>query len=362
MKTYVSRTQAGSITRLVLAALCMICSTQLIASVPVSGTLTAEHACQAFVSKNKKTNPNHQLLRIGTSYTLLEANKADDPQWYRIRIEGAAPKERWVHKFCGTLLLAGGGSNDGGGSDDGGGVTPIVAGDCPLNNCNDAATQESHLLAISWQPAFCETSAGRSKPECSIDDPAAFQANNFTLHGLWPNKLSQCGINYGYCGSVCSRPSGSMCNYPAVPLSADVRAELAEVMPSVDAGSCLQRHEWWKHGTCSGMDADTYYIVSTALTLEFNQAGPAALMAANVGGSVEVENFLALIDGAFGPDSRKLIELKCRSGNLNEVKIHLPREISANDTLASLIQRMDKSGHSAKDNCGNSFKVDPIGQ
>ncbi len=324
----------------------------LSASVSVSGSMIAEHACQAYVSKNKKTNPNHQLLKIGHTYPLFEANTDNNPQWYRIRIGGADPAERWVHKFCGPINLV----------EDDEPPEPDGTASCPLTNCNQADTEESYLLAVSWQPAFCETSQGQSKPECSITDPNVYQANNFTLHGLWPNKLSQCGKNYAYCGSVCKRPGGSMCNYPEVELSAGVRQNVAGVMPSVDAGSCLQRHEWWKHGTCSGMEADSYYRLATALTRQFNEAGPAALMANNIGGTVQVEEFLRVVDSAFGAQSRNLVGLNCKGGNLTEIQLKLPKDVSATETLAELFQRTDKSGSRPSGNCQGSFKVDRIGQ
>ncbi len=318
------------------------------ASVPISGTLTAEHACQAYVSKNDKTNPNFQLLRIGASYPVFEANTADDPQWYRVRIEGAAPAERWVHKFCGEIVIAGGEPDPG--------TQPIPTA-CPITNCTLPDTEESYLLALSWQPAFCETSAGRSKPECANDDPDSYQAKHFTLHGLWPNKLSRCGTNYGYCGAVCTRPGGSMCNYPAVELSDPVRADLAGVMPSVDAGSCLQRHEWWKHGVCSGMDTDDYFTIATTLTREFNDAGPAALMAAHIGGSVAVETFLQTVDEAFGARTRNLLELSCNNGNLAEVRISLPKDIDEGEHLTDLFARMTRDGSPSTSGCGNAFRV-----
>lgn len=324
-------------------------SSPLWASVPFSGTLTAEHACQAYVSKNKKTNPNQQLLRIGDTYSIFETNTDDDPQWYRIRIEGADPPERWVHKFCGPI-------------DTTSPLPPNGGESCPLTNCNQPDTEESYLLALSWEPAFCETAQGQDKPECAIDDPNVYQATNFTLHGLWPNKLSQCSTHYGYCGSVCKRPGGSMCNYPALVLTADTRTDLAGVMPSVNAGSCLQRHEWWKHGTCSGMLTDDYFELAAALTRQFNEAGMAALMENNLDGTVAVEEFLTTVDSAFGPGTRNLLDLDCKSDNLTEVRIKLPKDVALGSTLEDLLSRMDKSSSRITSNCGSSFKVDRIGQ
>ena len=60
-----------------------------------------------------------------------------------------------------------------------------------------ASAQErtQFVLAISWQPAFCETRP--EKPECDSQTPDRFDAANFALHGLWPQPRSRdyCGVD-----------------------------------------------------------------------------------------------------------------------------------------------------------------------
>jgi ribonuclease T2 len=86
-----------------------------------------------------------------------------------------------------------------------------------------------YLLTLSWSPEFCHSRA--DKPECQSGH------HGFVVHGLWPQYTD------GY-PENCSTAPG---------LSNPV--EMADVMP--DAG--LVNHEWSTHGTCSGLDAESYF-------------------------------------------------------------------------------------------------------
>jgi len=320
-----------------------------LASTPATGTLTATQTCEAYVSKNKRTNPDHIQLSKNQEYTIFEANKATNPDWFRVRIANASPPERWVAKTCGTVNVSLGGSNQTGkgSTSSGGGASG--------NSCHTPGLQDSYVLALSWQPAFCESH--RDKPECRIDDKKAYQARNFTLHGLWPNKAS-CGINYGYCGESSSQPA-EFCDYPKLSLFSETRANLEQVMPSAAAGSCLQRHEWYKHGTCqSSWSIDDYFDVAVDLTRQFNESGVAYFISRNIGNTVSEASFISKVDCAQGEGAHNHIELKCASGNLVDVYISLPAQINKGAGIGELMQ----SGQGKfKSNCGGSFKVDPIG-
>ena len=321
----------------------------VLASAPASGSITATQACDAFASKNKRTNPGDIKLVISQQYSVFEVNKARNPTWYRVRVADASPAERWIAKDCGTgdITIGNGSGSGGGGSGSGNGGQG--------NACTTPGLEESYVLALSWQPAFCETHRG--KPECSIEDKKSYQARNFTLHGLWPNKKS-CGISYGFCGDISSKP-GDFCDYPALSLFTEVRTDLEQVMPSAAAGSCLQRHEWFKHGTCqTDWSMDEYYQVAVDLTQQFNESGIAYFISRNIGNTVTEEAFIKKVDCVLGPDAYKRIELKCKAGNLVDVYISLPGKINKGDGLGELMQNAQGEFIS---NCGDQFKVDPIG-
>ena len=309
------------------------------ASAPAQGTLQAEQACEAYVSKNKQTNPDNTKLTIGYKYEIFEVNVEKQPTWYRIRVSQAQPPERWVAKHCGTIDVKIG---NGGGS-----TTP--------DNCHTAGLEDSYVLALSWQPAFCETH--RDKRECRIDQPTVYQARNFVLHGLWPNK-TECGINYDYCGEVKTKPS-EFCDYPPLELYTDVRGELEKVMPSAEAGSCLQRHEWFKHGTCqTHWSIDQYFEQAIDLTRQFNESGVGYFMARNLGKEVTEDAFFEKVDCALGEGAHERLQLNCQNGNLVDVYINLPTSIGQNQALGELVSQAKPN---AKSSCGGRFRIDPIG-
>ena len=228
-----------------------------LASVPASGEFISTKTCQGYQSIRRKTNPGGIRIEIGKSYPIMELNVSPGTTWYRLRIKNASPEERWVYFECGNVKATGQGD-----------TVSRQEGAHPEDQCQTAGLGNSYVFALSWQPAYCERH--KNKPECGVTDPRSYQANNFTLHGLWPNKES-CGINYGFCGKYKSgkRP---FCSYDPVPMQNATREALARVMPSASHGSCLQRHEWYKHGTCQQeWDADAYYETAIRLLKEFNE-------------------------------------------------------------------------------------------
>jgi ribonuclease T2 len=88
-----------------------------------------------------------------------------------------------------------------------------------------------YLLTLSWSPEFCHSPAHADKPECQSGH------HGFVVHGLWPQYVN------GY-------PE----NCSTAPGLADP-AEVADIMPD----TWLVDHEWKTHGTCSGLDAESYF-------------------------------------------------------------------------------------------------------
>lgn len=307
---------------------------------PASGVFVATQACDAYVSKNKRTNPDQFKLSVGGQYDVFETSTRGDSVWYRLRATDATPAERWVPKTCGKAEL--------------GALTAVKQGG-QSSQCEIADKGDSYVLAVSWQPAFCASHTG--KPECSVKDAAVYQASHFTLHGLWPNQLALCGTNYGYCGAVKSQPA-RFCDYPAVNLSQAVRDDLGVVMPSVAAQSCLERHEWFKHGTCqSQWNSDGYFETAVGLTRQFNDSGVAAFMAANVGKSVDEAGFIAAVDTHLGAKAHERLHLTCKDGNLVDIYIDLPGRLSTAQKIGELIAAAKPTGNGYSSNCKGKFTV-----
>lgn len=157
-----------------------------------------------------------------------------------------------------------------------------------------------YVLALSWSPAFCETEAGsRSRRQCAADADYGF-----ITHGLWPQ------FEEGW-PSFCQTPHGTE------PSEATFTA-LLPVMP--ERG--LIRHQWDKHGTCSGLDQAAY----SQAVLE--ASGKVAVPSMFASGQQTPSRLDArAIEDAFlaaNPDlQRDGIAISCPGGRFSEVRICL---------------------------------------
>ena len=137
----------------------------------------------------------------------------------------------------------------------------------PLASCAEPARFDYYLLALSVAPAFCENEPQQKQKlaQCQRLSEPAFKAMPLTLHGLWPNRSNR--KHPVYCGG---ETDGPFCGLPVVRLPAETRSRLGRVMPAtVD---CLDRYQWSKHGSCSGLREPEYFAFSAALTERVNRA------------------------------------------------------------------------------------------
>jgi ribonuclease T2 len=95
-----------------------------------------------------------------------------------------------------------------------------------------------YTLALSWSPTYCA-----QRPD-DHDQCAAGSGYGFVLHGLWPQYESGWPQ---YCAGQ--------------PLNDALVARFAPLYPSPK----LMRHEWRKHGTCSGLAPADYFALSGRL-------------------------------------------------------------------------------------------------
>ena len=192
------------------------------------------------------------------------------------------------------------------------------------------------LLAVSWQPAFCETRPG--KLECKSQTAARFDATHFALHGLWPQPRGT-----DYCG-VAPEPrrsdkEGRWADLPALDLSAETRTELKRVMPGTR--SFLHRHEWIKHGSCYAEAAERYFRDSLALMDGLNRSGVRGLFADNIGRRISADQVRAAFAAAFGAGAGRRVKLVCGQDGARhlivELRINLMGPVTPARGLAALI-------------------------
>ena len=175
------------------------------AQIRLEGNFAATKSCPAYQSIAKQTNPGNVTITSGNTYPLVGKNK-DTATHYLIEINGAEPKQRWVSVDCGTLDSA------------------AADQPPPAQEDEQQSVQSGHrfVLAISWQPAFCETRP--SKPECQSQTKDRFDATHFTLHGLWPQprRRAYCGVD---AATVSEDESGYWSSLPEPQMSAATSRE-----------------------------------------------------------------------------------------------------------------------------------------
>ena len=292
------------------------------AEVPLSGAFTATQACPALQSIRRQTNPGNVSTVPGQSYELRAAN-SDNPSHYWIVIPGAQPDQRWVSVDCGA-------------------PAGLVAGPAKAAPSAAATTYRGtqYVLAINWQPAFCESSPG--KPECRLQRSDSFEATHFTLHGLWPQPRDREYCNVSPRERLASQ-QGQWRDLPAVDLDRALRRDLDIAMPGTL--SRLDRHEWTKHGTCYGTSEQEYFVDSLDLLLAINTSAVAELFATNIGRKITLRQIRTAFDQAFGPGAGERVSIDCTAdGNrtiITELTIGLTGTINGPDDMATLLAAAD---------------------
>lgn len=299
------------------------------ASVPLDAQFRASYACEAFQSIRRRTNPGNVRLTPGVIYPVTAKNKPDETHYY-LNLDDARPRQRWVDISCGQLLGVTDSSNEGDAIDD--------------NDVDVVPTPSSNLetlLAISWQPAFCETRP--NKTECETQTSDRFDASNFTLHGLWPQPRSNQYCNVSSEIKRLDRSSSTWQQLPAIELSDALSEELQEKMPGMASG--LHLHEWYKHGTCYSETPEEYYRESLALLDQVNNSEVRELFAENIGMNVTSEEILGEFAEAFGNDAGNKVAISCstdrqptRRRMIGELKLNFQGDIDDNTTMTELFE------------------------
>lgn len=298
--------------RPLLFAALLLAATEATAETPASGDFIANKVCPAHQSFRKHTNPGGIFTESGKTYRILAKNRSVASH-FLIEIVGADPSRRWVAADCGEARLTG------------------AARDA------DEIAKPSYVLAVSWQPAFCEQKP--NKTECETQTKERFDATHFTLHGLWPQPRSN-----SYCNVdpllVRFDENKEWDRLPPTELSDATRAALAETMPGT--ASFLDRHEWIKHGVCFQHEtSENYFARALALMTQLNASKLRALFAANIDREITRDQMREALDASFGPGANERMRVACkriRDRNLIvELTFGLAGEIGPNSRLGDLL-------------------------
>ena len=312
--------------RLCVVLLCILIPTTSLAFVKIEGQFTAGRACQATVSLHNRTRP--VPLQHDTTYRVLGRN-APDGAFIQLEVPHARPPARWVPLACGHLIS----------------TEPPDSG-----SPRPPAAFVQYVLAISWQPAFCQNHQG--KPECQTQTADRFDASHFTLHGLWPEGVEYCQVPR----DLQRRDRDN--NWAALPepvLTTSTRQALDRVMPGTQ--SLLHRHEWIKHGTCNGSGSEAYFTTSMALLEQVNGSSVREFFVQRIGQRVTLDTIRTAFVQAFGAEARNSVALNCHNDLIEEVHITLRAPIPPDVSMPSLVE----SPQTARPPACSQGRIDPVG-
>jgi ribonuclease T2 len=329
---------AGRLPSLWFAALSVLLAwaCPVVATVPLEGMFVANRDCLATISIKHADSGEAVRLEPGHAYHLLGKNKVDASH-YQVLVDGARPAGRWVEAGCGSPAADRGDAPRASLSEPG--QAPAVPSSGPPSGSR-ASTEPpakskpgAFVLALSWQPAFCEVN--RRRAECGDQDRARPDASRFSLHGLWPQPRDN-----GYCG-IDARTrrvdrDGHWSVLPALDLSPATRERLDALMPGTR--SALHRHEWIAHGTCYGTDAEAYFRHAMALLEQVNDSPVRSLFADNRGKHLSSNEVRAAFDAAFGAGSGERVRLVCNDGMIGELRLSLKGQIDDASRIGALMR------------------------
>jgi ribonuclease T2 len=164
----------------------------------------------------------------------------------------------------------------------------------------DAVGFDFYVLSLSWSPSYCAAEGGRADPlECR-------QPLGFVTHGLWPQ------YERGY---------PQYCASNARPPSTSAIAVLGDIMPSRG----LIRHEWAKHGVCTGLSGNAYLALIRQAREKI--VIPDAYVHPNTTTGVSPRAVEAAFASANPGLSLRGIAISCDGTRLREVRICLTRDL-----------------------------------
>lgn len=159
-----------------------------------------------------------------------------------------------------------------------------------------------YVLSLSWSASFCDIEGNAKKSEqCDVN-----QKYTWILHGLWPQ------YHQGW---------PAYCKTSERPPSRAMTRSMVDIMGS----SGLAWHQWKKHGSCSGLNADEYFTKSREAYKKIQQ--PKVLN--RLDKLVRVP--ASVIEDAFvqsNPElKRDMITITCKRGYIQEARICLSKSL-----------------------------------
>lgn len=317
---------------------------------PLRGFVISTDTCEAYQSKNSLNNPGSVKLQERVAYKLLGSNTVGGDYFHIVVPDAPVTSNRWVATKCGIHVVEAESSS----SDE----APITMGE-PQTAAAHPAESTDNVLALSWQPAFCEQRPEKSECVNLNEGRLPVAATLLSIHGLWaqPKDKLYCSVSAQIKHFDTTEQWHKL---PEPKLSDRTRRWLAEAMPG--SASLLHRHEWIKHGTChfGAGGAEEYFIDALRVTQAINQSVIGAYFQDHVGSFIQTTEIRKLFDNAFGVGAGDRVQFHCTSDSgrilLQELKISLQGVINQ----ASRVSDLMLAAEPVTIGCPHGF-IDPAG-
>ncbi|HXR89430.1 MAG TPA: ribonuclease T2 [Steroidobacteraceae bacterium] len=156
-----------------------------------------------------------------------------------------------------------------------------------------------YLLTLSWSPTYCLIHP-EDHSEC------ARKGYGFVLHGLWPQ------FDAGGYPENCS-------------LDTRLSRAAEEVGRGVYPSPSLMRHEWQRHGTCSGLDAVDYFRTADRALASVRIPSDLAVPATTV--TMTSAQIAAEFRAVNAGMPENALTVACSHRELSEVRLCLSRDL-----------------------------------
>jgi ribonuclease T2 len=163
----------------------------------------------------------------------------------------------------------------------------------------------SSWLVLTWGPSLC--TADPEKSGCKSGQVGKL-GRTWILHGLWPQPAEHqyCGVPKEIAERVRRIHEADM---PSVQLQDDVRNTLQSMMSDA---SIMAPHEWYSHGTCSGVSPDVFFSDAAMLTEQARQVLDPMFSDAE-GDRMSLSDVRDKFDDVYGRGAGERVRLSCRN-------------------------------------------------
>ena len=195
----------------------------------------------------------------------------------------------------------------------------IEIAQAPGAAANTPGSFDFYVFSLSWSPSFCETPAAeRARGQCETG------ANlGFVVHGLWPQYARGFPSDCSPAGRVPSRIAleGARDLYPS---------------------EGLARHEWAKHGTCSGKSPTDYF--ADVRRARDTVAIPVPFATANETQTWAPIDIMRAFIGANPRLRPGMLGVTCQNGELQEVRICFSKDLREFQNCPEISRQGCRSG------------------